>query len=169
MGIHRHPRTPVIALMAAAVLLPASAFAADAHMAVKAKPGDIVLLRNVSTRPAYRPAPPGLALMVDPSPRSELSRALGASELSDAEYADLGATPVQAGPHQTMVGQMVDSALGSSLGGSNARGGVAGPGVGNLVAGPMGAVGRATGGIGDQVRGALSQMPVMVPATTAGH
>lgn len=169
MSPRRRSFTPAIVLMAGAVLLPASVMGADAHMAVKAKPGDIVLLRNVSTRPAYRPAPPGLALMVDPSPRSELSRTLGASELSDTEYAELGATPVQSGNRQTMVGQMVDSAIDNTLTGSNARGGVAGTGVTNLVAGPLGAVGRTTGGIGDQVRGALSQMPGMVPATPAGH
>lgn len=169
MHPRRRPFTSVITLMIGAMLMPASVLGADAHLAVKAKPGDIVLLRNVSTRPVYRPAPPGLALMVDPSPRSELSRTLGTNELSDAEYADLGATPIQTGAHQTMVGQMVDSALDGTLTGSNAHSSVVGSGVANLVAGPMGAVGHATGGIGDQVRGALSQMPGMVPAASGGH
>jgi hypothetical protein len=60
-----HRRRPVdcIALMLDSLLLPAGAFAADAHQAVKPKPGDIVVPRNVS-RPAYRRASPGLALMV---------------------------------------------------------------------------------------------------------
>lgn len=58
-------------------LLPASLLAADAQQAVKARPEDSVLLRNVSTHPTHRPAPPGMALMVDPSPRYEIARALG--------------------------------------------------------------------------------------------
>jgi hypothetical protein len=41
-------------------------------------------------------------------------------------------------------------------GGSNP---VAGNGVSNTVAAPIGAVGNATGGIGDQVQGALAQLP----------
>ncbi|MBT2144474.1 MULTISPECIES: hypothetical protein [unclassified Rhodanobacter] len=58
-------------------LLPASLLAADAQQAVKARPGDVVLLADVSTRPAHHPAPPGMALMVDPSPRYGIARALG--------------------------------------------------------------------------------------------
>ena len=50
--------------MPGSLLLPAGAFAADAPQAVKPKPGDIVVPHNVSTRPAYRPASPGMALMV---------------------------------------------------------------------------------------------------------
>jgi hypothetical protein len=64
-------------LLLGAWRLPASVLAADAQQAVKTRPGDIVLLRNVSTRPAYRLAPPGMALMVDPSPRHEIARTLG--------------------------------------------------------------------------------------------
>jgi len=64
-------------LLMLGALLPASVLAADAQQAVKARPGDIELLRNVSTRPTHRPAPPGMALTVDPSPRHEIARALG--------------------------------------------------------------------------------------------
>ncbi|HZY32847.1 MAG TPA: hypothetical protein VFE75_03705 [Rhodanobacter sp.] len=73
---HRRRLIDCILLMLGA-LLPASLLAADAQQAVKARPGDIELLRNVSTRPAHHPAPPGMALMVDPSPRHEIARALG--------------------------------------------------------------------------------------------
>src|SRR5690348_3971472 len=71
------PRTRLLALRPLAAMialagLPHAGHAADAHRAVDAKPGDIVLLRNVSTRPAARPAPPGMALMVSPSPRAEI-------------------------------------------------------------------------------------------------
>jgi hypothetical protein len=150
-------------LLFAAFCASASALAADAHQAVNAKPGDIVLLRNVSMRPAYRPAPPGMALMVDPSPQHELRRALGTEELSDADYANLEATPAQRMHGGTVVERVIGSALGNSLGNSGGRANVAGNGVSNVVSGPLGAVGNTTRGIGDQVRGALSQLPGMTP------
>ena len=152
-----------IATLLAALWLPASVLAADAHQAVKAKPGDIVVLRNVSTRPAYRPAPPGMALMVDPSPRNEIGRALGTGELSDADYAGLGATPSQNMHGGTVVERVIGSALGNSVDNTGGRANVAGNGVSNVVSGPLGAVGNTTRGIGDQVRGALSQLPGMPP------
>ena len=167
---HRHRFTDrIVLVLMLGSLLPTSVLAADAHLAVKAKPGDIVLLRNVSTRPAYRPAPPGMALMVDPSPRHEIARALGTEELSDADYASLGATPVQGSGHGSVVGQVVGDAIGSTLNGGNGHLGVSGDGISNVVAGPLGAVGSTTRGIGDQVRGALSQLPGMTPAAPAGH
>jgi hypothetical protein len=136
--------------------VPAS-HAADAHRAVQAKPGDIVLLRNVSTRPAYRPAPPGMALMVSPSPRSDVDAALGAQELSDADFAQLGATPSPAAHLPTNgVGRTLEATLVRGGGGGST---VAGNGVSNTVSAPMGAVGNATRGIGDQVQNALSQLP----------
>lgn len=151
------------------LLLPMGALAADAHMAVHAKPGDIVLLRNVSTRPAYRPAPPGLALMVDPSPRHELSRALDTGELSDDEYASLGATPVQGDQRSSVIGQLASGALDGSLG-DNGRLGAPGNGVSNLISGPLGTVGNTTRGLGDQVRGALTALPgFSAPAAASGH
>lgn len=64
-------------LLMLGALLPARVLAADAQQAVRARPGDIVLLRNVSTRPADRAAPLGMVLMVDPSSRHEIARALG--------------------------------------------------------------------------------------------
>lgn len=167
---HRRRPADCILLMLGALLLPASVLAADAHQAVQSRPGDIVLLRNVSARPAYRQAPPGMALMVDPSPRHELARALGTGELSDADYASLGATPpVQGGHHGTAVEQVIGNALGNTLSGNGGHPGVSGDGISNVIAGPVSAVGSATHGIGDQVRGALSQLPGMTPAAPVGH
>lgn len=162
---HQRRLAASLALALGALWLPAVVIAADAHQAVKAKPGDIVVLRNVNARPAYRPAPPGMALMVDPSPQHELGRALGTEELSDADYASLGATPSGRGSSTTVVERVVSGALGGALGGSTGgRNGVAGNGVSNVVSGPLGAVGNTTRGISDQVRGALSQLPGMTPA-----
>lgn len=135
-----------IASLVAALCVSASALAADAHQAVKAKPGDIVLLRNVSTRPAYRPAPPGMALMVDPSPQHKLGCALGTEELSDADYANLDATPARRMYRVTVVERVIGSALDSSLGNSGGRANVAGNGVSNVFCGPLSAVGNTTRG-----------------------
>lgn len=85
---HRRRLIDHTLLILAALLLPASVLAADACQAAKARPGDIVLPRNVSARPA----PPGMALMVDPSPRHEMARARGTEELCDTDYANLRAS-----------------------------------------------------------------------------
>ncbi len=155
-----------------ALLLPmAGVWAADAHKAVQAKPGEMVLLRNVSARPAARQAPPGMALIANPSPRDNLSAALGANELSDDDYANLDASSSgPRGAHGTAAERMVNSALGGSLGTSqNRTGGVAGNGFSNLIGGPTGAIGRTTGGIDNQIQGALSQLPGMTPTPAGGH
>lgn len=155
-----------------ALLIPlGSAVAADAHKAVQPKPGEMVLLRNVSTRPATRQAPDGMALIANPSPRDNLSAALGVNELSDSDYANLDASsPGPRGAHATTAERMVDSALSGSLGTSrNRTGGVAGNGFSNLIAGPTGAIGRTTGGINNQIQGALSQLPGMTPTPAGGH
>lgn len=152
---HRHLALLPFAAMIALVGMPFASHAADAHRAVDARPGDIVLLRTVSTRPAARPAPPGMALMVSPSPQPEIFASLDSSELSDDDIAQLGATPSPTAQLQSTVGQTLDGMLVRG-GGSNT---VAGNGVSNTVAAPIGAVGNATGGIGDQVQGALAQLP----------
>lgn len=166
---HLRRTTDCIALVVGALLLPISAIAADAHTAVKAKPGDIVVLRNVSARPAYRPAPPGMALMVDPSPRNEINHALGTGELSDADYASLDASPTPGSSHRTVVEQMVGNTLVGTLGDNSGSRGVARNGAGNVISGPLGAVGNTTRGIGSQILGAMSQLPTMTPAATAGR
>ena len=82
--LHRY--AALIGLLLVSTVASDAAMASGARQGVKAQPGEIVLLRDVSTRPAYRMAPPGMALIADPSPRKELSSALGAggmSELSD--------------------------------------------------------------------------------------
>lgn len=165
---HSRPR-PFLLLAVACLLLPLTAVAADAHRAVQQKPGEIVLLRNVSARPAYRPAPPGMALIVDPSPRGELARALGTDELSDADYANLDASSPRNRGQATTVGNIVGSALGTSAGSGRAGSGVAGSNFSNLVASPVGAVGRTTGNINNQIQGALSQLPGMTPPAGGGH
>lgn len=165
----RRVRQPGLLLV---LLLPmAGAWAADAHKAVQAKPGEMVLLRNVSARSAIRQAPPGMALIANPSPQDNLSAALGAQELSDDDYANLDASVSGAhGAHATTAERMVHSALNGSLGTSQGRtGGAAGNGFSNLVAGPTGAIGRTTGGIDNQIQGALSQLPGMSPAPAGGH
>lgn len=160
------------AMLALCLLLtPAGGMAADAHQAVQAKPGEIVLLRNVAARPAVGPAPPGMALIVDPSPRLELATALGTDELSDADCASLDA--VAAGghnEHRTTIERVAGQALGGSLGSAgSSHASVSGNGISNVVTGPIGSLGNATHGIGNQVQGAFSQLPGLIPPTTGGH
>lgn len=169
---HQRRLTACLATMLGVLWLPAVAMGADAHQAVKAKPGDIVLLRNVSARPAYRPAPPGMALMVDPSPQHELALALGTQELSDADYASIGAGAPPAIHRGTTVERVVGSALGGTLvgrGGSASSTVAAGNGISRVISAPLGAVGNTTRGVGNQVLGALSQLPGMTPSASAGH
>lgn len=157
-----------VALGAFAALLPIAALAADAHRAVNAKPGEIIVLRNVATRPAYRQTPAGVALIANPSPQRELDAALGTGELSEADYANLDASGGRQNSHATTVERMVGHALGDSLGtGTNAHGVSSTNGMSAAMAGPMGAMTHTTRGIGDQVQGALSQLQMM-PAPAAG-
>jgi hypothetical protein len=141
---------------------------------VHAGPGEIVLLRNVATRPATRaPLSPDMALIVNPSPRSQLDRALGldGAEMSDADIASLNATSssaqARAGTTVTRVMQAV--LAGDSSGHASGAAPVAGNGMSNVISAPMGAVGNATRGIGDQVSGALSQLPLPGMAGGSGH
>lgn len=163
-------RAVAVAAVCLALAVPARSIAADAHRAVQAKPGEIVMLRNVATRPAYRQAPPGMALIVNPSPKHEIDGALGTGELSDADYASLDASSGAGQPHGTTVERMVGNALGGTLGnGTSGRNDVASNGMSQAMAGPMGAVGGTTRGIGNQVQGALSALPGMTTLPAAGH
>ena len=129
-----------------------------------------MLLRDVSARPAYRPAPPGMALIVNPSPKRELGQALGVStgmdELTDADYATLGSSLGDAQPRgQTTVERVTGNAVTGALGRVTGDGGaLSGGQLSQAIGGPMGAVSGATRGIGDQVRGALAQFPLGQPA-----
>lgn len=169
----RQDRRAVPLLFLAAVAgigLPAMVLGADAHQAVQAKPGEIVLLRNVATRPADRAAPPGMALIVNPSPQHELDGALGLGELSDDDYASLDASPARGHAGTTTVETIVNRALGGSTGAEVGLRNHATPsGMGTAMAGPMGALTNTTGGIGNQVQGALSALPGMTPAPAGGH
>ncbi|RDS80607.1 hypothetical protein [Dyella psychrodurans] len=158
-------------------LIPVVSFADGARVAQKAKPGEIVLIRNVAARPADRPpTAPGLALMVSASPNPQLANGMngstGSGEITDAEIADLNAGPTAGGaaPGQTNVQRSLNAALGTNSGG-NSAGAVSNNGVSNLVSGATGgagagaAVADSTRGIGDQVTGAMSQIPML----GAGH
>lgn len=154
------------------LVLSTPVLAADAHKAVQAQHGEIVMLRNVSARPAYREASPGMALIVNPSPRRELDGALDTGELSDDDYANLNATASIGNrrAQDTTVERITGNALGGSVGTrAGAGNGVTSNGFSNVIAAPMGGIGRATGGIGNQVQGALSQLPGLSLPGPPGH
>lgn len=170
----RHAGVRVVMTCAGLIglLLPALSFADGARVAQKAKPGEIVLTRNVAARPADRSATaPGMALLVSGSPNPQLVTTLtgshGAGEITDAEIADLNAGPAAAGvPVQNGVQRSLNVALGTNAGG-NSAGAVSSNGMSNALSAPTtgGAVADGTRNIGDQVTGALSQIPVL----GAGH
>ncbi len=156
-----------IALLA--MFVPASAWAADAHRGVTAKPGEIVLLRNVSARQAVRQAPPGIAIIVNPSPQRELQSVLGTGELSDSEYATIQSNIGSALQPTTQIAGTMDKAIGqrlAALGGGNLS---ALPGGSSLGGNALGAVGSTTRGLGDTIQGALSQFPGAAQPATPGH
>ena len=166
-SVTAHRTTTIAAawLLALAVMLPAAAQASGARQGVKAQPGEMVLLRDVSARPAYRPAPPGVALIADPSPRREVAGALGTAsgmdELSDDDYASMGSNAgAGVSPHQTTVERVTAGTVNNTLGKVTNTGVLSGDSMSRTIGVPMGAVGNATRGIGDTVRGALSQFPL---------
>ncbi|KQO02392.1 MULTISPECIES: hypothetical protein [Stenotrophomonas] len=154
-----------------------TAQASGARQGVKAQPGEIVLLRDVPTRPAYRMQPPGMALIVDPSPRRELAAALGTGggidELDEDGYASIDSAtdrPSSAHAGGTTVERVTGSMVGTTLGHAMGEGGMlSGSQLARTIGGPMGAVGGATRGIGDQVRGALAQFPMGQTAGPGGR
>jgi hypothetical protein len=172
VAAHRTRHT-TLWLLAAALVVPAAASASGARQGVKAQPGEIVLLRDVSARPAYRPAPPGMALIADPSPRREIGHALGTStgmdELSDDDYASLGSNTGAGIPRNTTtIERVTGHTVNGTLGKVTDSGMLSSGQFSNTIGGPMGAVGNATRGIGDQVRGALAQFPLGQPAGGPG-
>lgn len=147
-----------------ALVLPLDAIAGDAHVGVKNKHGEIVVMRDVPSRMATRQQPPGLALIVDPRPNRQLDAALGtATELSDSDIASMGASPPSTVAHRVngaMAGLLpVDTA--------NTGGRTVSPGNAASGTNPMGAVGNATRGIGDQVRQTMQALPL--PTQGPGH
>lgn len=172
-NLHRYVALIGVLLIGAAASQ--CALASGARQGVKAQPGEIVLLRDVSARPAYRPAPPGMALIADPSPRKEVGAALGVggmSELSDDDYASMGSgmsSSLASGHGQTTVERVTNGMVGGTLGRvTGGDGMLSGGQMSRAIGGPMGAVGGATRGIGDQVRGALAQFPLGQPAGPGG-
>lgn len=144
----------------------APAHASGARHGVNARHGEMVLLREVSTRTAYRQQPPGMAVIVDPSPQRELGATLGTAtgmeELDQSDYATLGAgAPMHAAGPAGSISHVSGQALSDNLGGVVGRqGALPGSRLGAAVGAPMGNVSRATSGIAEHVRGALAQFPL---------
>ncbi|SJZ97484.1 hypothetical protein [Novilysobacter spongiicola] len=163
-----------VAFVAGLLLTAPPASASGGRQGVHAVGGEMVILRDVSARPAYRPAPPGMALIVDPSPVNEINMMLGLGEMSDAEYAEIGAgsgPDLGPGGHAptTMVERVAGGAINGSLGRVTDRGGIlSGTGMTGAMSAPMGAMGNTTRGIGDHVKGALSQFPLFTQPATSG-
>jgi hypothetical protein len=164
----RH-RAYVAGVVALVMLLPTLCLADGEHVAQKAGSGDIVVTRNVATRPADRnPTSPGMALMVNASPNPQLGNALNGSgnsdEMSDTEIAGLTAGVVSRNINsaQGSMQRSLNAALGVNTGGNSA--GAASNGVSSLVSGAVGggggAIADSTRGIGDQITNAVSQIPV---------
>lgn len=153
-------------------LMPMLAAADGARVAQKAKPGEIVVTRNVAARPADRsPTAPGMALMVSASPNPQLVNGLtggsGPGEISDEEIANLSAGRITANVSgQNSMQRALNTALGTNVGG-NSAGAASSNGVSNTLNAPAGggAVVDGTRNISDQVNNALSQIPVL----GAGH
>ena len=148
---------PLLVLLAA----PASVRAADAHVGVQPDRGEMVLLRDVSARHAYRKAPPGIALIVDPTPNREIDQGLGTGEMSDDEIAGMSSGRLDGHGGVTLPQQMTDRALlgstGRLTGDSSA---FSGSGFSRSVGGATGALTGATRGIAPTITDALSQLPV---------
>ncbi|MET0327421.1 MAG: hypothetical protein ABW163_01475, partial [Luteimonas sp.] len=127
----------------------ADARAAGARNGVHPVGGEIVVLREVSSRNAVRAGPPGLALIVDPTPNRQLMPSLPGGELSDADFLALDTgNQVQGamrgnGGIAAPVTQVLTGTLG---GGANARDASGVQGAGTL--------GAATGGVSGMVTGA---------------
>lgn len=137
--------------------------AADAHVGVHPDKGEMVLLRDVSARPAYRPAPPGIALIVDPKPNREIHGSLGTVEMSDEDFASMSSARL--GPNGIPVSlpqQVVSRALQGSAGGLAGSNGVlsSGGSVAGGIGGVTGTLSGATRSIAPAVTGALSQFPL---------
>lgn len=174
MERHHHIRSHlyVRALYACAGLfglLPMLACADGSHVAQNPKPGDIVVMRNVATRPADRPpTAPGMALMVSASPNPQLVNTMtggsGTGEIADADIANLNAGPGAAG---VSIQTNLQRPLGVALGTNGSGSAVSSNGISNTVSAPLsgGAIADGTRTIGEQVTSALTQMPVL----GAGH
>ena len=163
------PRHHLLLIVAGTALLAAAPrlHAADAHIAVHPRHGEMVLLRDVNARPAYRPAPPSTALIVDPTPRREVAYVLGTGELSDEDFAGMstGQRVHADGPLPArMTRQALDGVFDQGQGGTL----VPTRGAATLGGAGGGVIGQTTRGIGAQVTGVLSQLPFGAAQAQAG-
>ncbi|MGY0560517.1 MULTISPECIES: hypothetical protein [unclassified Luteimonas] len=152
----------LLTALTALMLAPVTAQAAGSRTGVHPQHGEMVLLRNVNARPAYRPAPPSVALIVDPRPSRELHAGLGTGEMSDADFAAISSGH-SLGPARPASGidGTVNNAISVGLGtGQVQHSGAVGGSVGGALSGPLGTVGTTTRGIGSHVTGAMSQFPL---------
>ena len=173
---HSHCRAEIrTALVCAGLLsvLPGLGLADGARVGQNANQGEIVVVRHVAARPADRPATaPGMALLVSASPNPQLidttTGSTGPGEIADSEIADLNAGPVAG---RMSIQQGVQRSLKSGLGindGNNHTGSGSSNRMSSALSAPAaggGAVADGTRNIGEQVTGAVSQIPMMA----AGH
>ena len=157
----------VVSACLAGTVISHAASAQGTREGVQAQPGEIVLLRNVAARPADRQGSPGMALLVDPSPRTTLNSALGADELSDTDYSNLGAGSSGNG-RMASAGDSIKGSLTNALGGGGDST-ATGNGINNATGAPLGSIGDATRGIGGQVSAAVAQLPLIPAAAPGGH
>lgn len=130
--------------------------------------GEIILLREVPPRVAYRQAPPGPVISkANASPRQQVVDALDGTaagrELTDDEFAQVGAgTPGVGANNPTAAMPATLGSVGVHGGGSTVPGGASGVlgGMNALIGGAGGgAVGRATQDLGKNISGMLGSLP----------
>lgn len=149
----------VLGALIVSMAFPAALNAAGARKGVHATPGEIVLLRVVPTRPAVRQAPPGLALLVDTKPNTQLHAALDSMELSDSEAGAVNA------PVQRATSMLHSStATGGKFATPSGADGQATPRGAASNSTPLSVVGNATRGVGSTVTGALQALPFGKPS-----
>lgn len=156
---HSQLRACVLGALVVALAFPAALNAAGARKGVHATPGEIVLLRVVPTRAAVRQAPPGLALLVDTKPNTQLDAALGSLELSDSEAGAVSA-PVLRATSMLHSSTAANGLLASPRGAD----GQATPRGAASNSTPLSVVGNATRGVGSTVTGALQALPFGKPS-----
>lgn len=151
-------RAYVVGGLLVALAAPTTLSAAGARQGVHAKPGEIVLLRSVPTRAATRQAPPGMALIVDTKPNSQLDPTLGSMELSDREAGAITA-PVR-GATGTVLATLATHTPLATPGGAQGQSTPRGAATDTT---PLSVVGNATRGVGSTVTGALQALPFGKP------
>jgi hypothetical protein len=151
--------TRILACLLLASLPAAEAFAADAYIGVYPNRGEMVVMRDVNARHAYRQVPPSIALIADPKPNREINATLGTGEMSDDEISGLLSAGPSGGP-VPFATAATERALQGSLGRVGGEGMLSGGSISGRVGGVTGAVTGATRGIAPTISGALSQFPV---------